>query len=119
HTDVQTLLGDGCDPSVLKRAGAGSQTQVLLAVTEQDNTNLICAYAAKKLGVQRTVARVRSRYYLYTSDVNFRDPLGIDLLLSPEILSALELANFVENPAALALARMAQGRVQLRTVLLS
>ncbi len=119
HVDVQTMVGNGCDPATLRAAMGGQETQLLLAVTEQDSTNLVMAYAAKRLGVGRVVARVRSRFFLYTDDVNFRDPLGIDLLLSPEILTALELVNFVENPAALGIAHLAQGRVQLRTVLLS
>ncbi len=119
HLDVQTFMGDGCDPVALRTAIGGEETHLLLALTEQDNTNLIMAYAAKKMGVKRVVARVRSRFYLNTADVNFRDPLGIDLLLSPEILTALEIAKFIENPAALAMATLAQGRVQLRTVLLS
>lgn len=119
HADVQTLVGNGCDPAVMKTALGGGEVPLLLAVTEQDNTNLVMAYAAKRLGVARVVARVRSRFYLSTDEVNFRDPLGIDLLLSPEILTALELVNFVENPSALAIAQLAQGRAQLRTVLLS
>lgn len=119
HLDVQTIAGDAVDPHVLRTSMAGQPTELLLALTEADNTNLIIAYAAKKLGIARVVARVRSRYYLETGTVNFRDPLGIDLLLSPEILSAQELATFVENPAALAFVALAQGRVQLRTVLAS
>ncbi len=119
HVDVQTLAGNGCDPATLRTAIGGAETQLLLAVTEQDATNLVMAYAAKRLGVGRVVARVRSRFFSYTDDVNFREPLGIDLLLSPEILTAMELVNFVENPAALGIAHLAQGRVQLRTVLLS
>ncbi|MDK2972144.1 MAG: trk/ktr system potassium uptake protein [Candidatus Sumerlaeota bacterium] len=120
HADVQTLAGDGCDPSVLRRAlGEGEATSLLLAVTESDPMNLVVAYAAKRLGVPRVVARVRHRYHLDPAPVNFRDPLGIDLLLSPEMLSAHELSNFVENPAALAFASLSHGRVQIRTVMLS
>ncbi|MCB2156824.1 Trk system potassium transporter TrkA [bacterium] len=119
HLDIQTLSGNGCDPDVLKQALAGEQPYLLLAVTDQDNTNLIAAYVAKRIGVPRVVARVHSRFYLDMADVNFRDPLGIDLLLSPEILSALELVGFVENPAALAVRSLARGRLELRTVLMS
>jgi trk system potassium uptake protein TrkA len=120
HADVQTLVGNACDPAVLRRAmGDGGETGLLLAVTEADPTNLVICYAAKRLGIPRVVARARHRYHVDTTVVNFRDPLGIDLLLSPEMLTAHELSNFVENPAALAFASLAQGRVQIRTVMLS
>lgn len=120
HVDVQTLHGDACDPSVLRTAmGEEGSTSLLMAATERDPTNLVVGFAAKRLGVPRVVARVRSRYLHDTGKVNFRDPLGIDLFLSPEILAANELSIFVENPAALAFATLARGRVQLRTVMLS
>ena len=119
HLDIQTLEGNGCDPDVIKRALGGEPAYLLLAVTDQDNTNLIAAYVAKKVGIPRVVARVHSRFYLEMAEVNFRDPLGIDLLLSPEILAALELVAFVENPAALAVRSLARGRLELRTIMMS
>lgn len=117
--DVQTLVGDGCDPRLLGQAIGGKGQCLVLAVTDTDAVNLVVSFAAKRLGATRTVARVRSRFYLDAAHVNFRDPLGIDVLLSPEILTALELANFVDNPAAFAIASLAQGRIQVRTVMLS
>ncbi|MEQ8822208.1 MAG: Trk system potassium transporter TrkA [Sumerlaeia bacterium] len=119
HVDVQTLLGNACDPQVLKQAIGGHQTALLLAVTDQDTTNLIVAYAAKRVGLPRVVARVRSRFFLDGEAVNFSDPLGIDMLMSPEILTAQELANFIEHPNALYSASLARGRLELRTLFLS
>lgn len=116
--DVQVLAGNGCEPATLRTAGAPT-ADLLLAVTEKDETNLICAYTAKRLGCRRVVARVRSRFYDDTNDVNFKHPLGIDLLISPEISTASELATFVSFPNALALTTMARGRVQLRTLKLA
>lgn len=119
HLDVQTFAGDASNPAILKKIMEIGEVTLLLAVTEQDSTNLIIGYAAKTLGIPRVVARVRSPHLLDSTHVNFREPLGIDLLISPEILTAQELAKFVENPAALATASLAQGRVEIRTVMLS
>lgn len=116
--DVRTLAGNACDPGVLHEARV-EDSDLTLAVTDRDETNLICAYTAKRLGSKRVVARVRQRFFYDVSEVNVRDPLGIDLLISPEILAAYELANFVEVPSALALVSLARGRVQLRTLRLA
>lgn len=113
--DVQTITGNACDPAVLRQVEI-EKSDLLLAVTEKDETNLICAYTAKRLNCKRVIARVRSRFFYEMEGVNFRTPLGIDLLISPEILTAYELANFVSVPNALAVASLARGRVELRTV---
>lgn len=116
--DVQTIMGNGCDPHLLQELGM-DRTQVLLAVTEKDETNLICAYAAKSMGCTRVVARVRLRFFYDTALVNYKSPLGIDLLISPEILTAYQLMRFVSSPNALAQVTMAEGRVQMQTVRLA
>ena len=119
HLDVQTFSGDAANPETLQKIMALGDVQLLLALTELDAMNLIIGYTAKNLGIPKVVARVRNQYFMQNPSVNFREPLGIDLLISPEILTALELAKFVENPAALASASLAQGRVEIRTVMLS
>jgi trk system potassium uptake protein TrkA len=116
--DVQVFHGNACDPGVLRTVSVG-ETDLLLAATERDETNMLAAFAAKRMGCARVAARVRSRFYYDAHDVNFRDPLGIDLLISPEISTASELATFVSFPNALALTTMARGRIQLRTIKLS
>ncbi len=118
HLDVRVMVGNACDPAIQHEAQV-EMSDLLLAVTERDETNLICAYAAKRLGCKRVIARVRQRFFYDVSEVNVRDPLGIDLLISPEILAAYELANFVDVPSALAMVSLARGRVQLRTLRLA
>lgn len=116
--DVQTFCGNACDPAVLKTLDIAN-TDLLLAATEKDETNMMAAFAAKAMGCRRVAARVRSRFYYDTTEFNFRHPLGIDLLLSPELATAIELATFVSYPNALALTTMGRGRIQLRTIKLA
>ncbi len=116
--DVQTIQGDACDPEMLKKLEI-DRAAVLLAVTERDETNLVIAFAAKRMGCKQVVARVRSRYYYDTENAQFRKGLGIDDLVSPEILTAYQLARFVASPMALVQVSMAEGRVLLRTVRMS
>lgn len=116
--DVQTFAGNGTDPVVLRQV-AVENSALLLAVTERDEVNLVASFAAKKAGCPRVIARVRSRYYYNNSDVNFRESMGIDLMISPEVDAAWELAKLVRHPGALAMVSLADRRVQLRTVRLT
>ncbi len=113
--DVQTITGNACDPALLKSIGI-EETDLLLAVTERDEVNLIAAFTGKSLGAARVVARVRSRFFYEQQHMDYRSPLGIDLLVSPEVLTAHELARFVAVPSALAMATLARGRAQLLTL---
>jgi trk system potassium uptake protein TrkA len=59
---LQALVihGDGCDPHILEQAGI-KRTDVLAAVTGDDEDNLItCQLAKEVFNVQRTVARVNN-----------------------------------------------------------
>jgi trk system potassium uptake protein TrkA len=54
----QAIRGDGTDEDTLRRAGA-ADAEVLLALTEGDNRNVMAAQvAAENLGIKRTMAKV-------------------------------------------------------------
>jgi trk system potassium uptake protein TrkA len=116
--DLHTLQGWGSDYEVLELAGA-EQADLLLAVTDHDEVNLLSAHAAKRLGTNKTVARVSRHCYLNSVRLNYRALLDIDLVLSPEVLTAVEIVKFLDNPDALALEHFAHGRVQLRKVVIA
>lgn len=116
--DVQTLLANACDPEKLLEAEVDLAT-VFLAVTNHDETNLIASFAARKIGCQRVVARVRSPFYQEEVQVAFRAGLNITMFISPETETTDEFLNFIKTPDALATVTLAQGRVQLRTIKLS
>lgn len=112
--DVQTLQGHGADPYILRKAGV-SEAELVLAITNIDEVNLLAAFTAKQLGAKKCVARARSAWCVDTRRINLRSALGIDRILNPEHLTALEIVRYLDNPDALALARFAFGKVQLTT----
>lgn len=115
--DIRTLHGYGASTEVLAAARI-AEAQLLLAVTNNDEVNMISAFTAKQMGARKTVARVRNRCYLDATKLNYRRFLGIDLIISPEILTAVEIVRFLDNPDAVALAHYAHGKVQLRQLVL-
>ena len=60
--DVMCVEGNGASASVLLEAGV-READLLIAVSENDEVNLICCLMAKKLGAKHTVARVRNPEY--------------------------------------------------------
>jgi trk system potassium uptake protein TrkA len=115
--DVQTLVGHGADPRILKTAGV-EEARLVLAMTNLDEVNLLAGFTAKKMGAAKAVVRSRSPWFLDSSLINFPLGLGIDLILNPEHLMALEIIRFLDDPDALVLAQFARGRVHVRSFIL-
>jgi trk system potassium uptake protein TrkA len=67
--DALVLAGNGGSPRFLQEIGA-SEADLLCAVTESDEVNVIAALAAHQLGAKRTVARVRDTDY-FGADESF------------------------------------------------
>ncbi len=110
--DVQIISGSGSSTSVLEYAGVRN-ADMLLAVTEFDELNMLACLLAKKYGVKTTVARVRNPEYLEVKDFSLNDIMGIDLIINPERVTALEIAHIAANPEALNVDYYADGKVKL------
>jgi len=114
--DVRTICEHGASPRILEMAGAPT-ADLVAAVTNSDEVNLIAAVTARQLGAGLTAARVYNQAYHGGEKIEYRNLLGIDLLISPQALTALEVANTIENPAAVMVERFAQGRVEMREMI--
>ncbi|MFQ5535948.1 MAG: Trk system potassium transporter TrkA [Gemmatimonadota bacterium] len=110
--DVITLNGNGASLSVLEKADV-RRARMLLAVTSQDEVNLIASLAAKRLGVRYTIARISNSEYYGRESVLSREALGIDLMINPERECAWETYHLLQSAAANDMAQFADGRVQL------
>lgn len=112
--DVRVMPGNTASVMLLKEAGVGS-ADVFVAVTGQDELNLLAATTAKGLGAKQVVARVHDPTYIGDT-ILYEAILNIDYILSPEALTAIEIARFVENPGMVALEDFGRGHVQMRQV---
>ena len=80
--DVMCVKGNCTDLRVLSEAGI-NEADILIAVTNSDELNMLCCLAAKKIAAKYTVARVRTPHY--DEDVTvLADAIGIDLIINPE-----------------------------------
>ena len=115
NLDVLVSGGNGASPRVLSDAGI-TRTDLLIAVTDQDEVNMLACMVAKRAGVTRTIARVRSPEYVQHDQALFREWMGIDLLINPEMVTALEILQILKTPAALDVEEFAEGLVRLLEV---
>ncbi len=94
--DAQIIRGTGISREALFRAGI-RRTDLLLAVTQVDEVNLIAAMTAEKLANNcRTVARVRDPRYLYGTDAIKANEYGVDFLVGPERGVADQVVKLLE-----------------------
>jgi trk system potassium uptake protein TrkA len=108
--DALVLAGNGASPRFLRDLGAGD-ADLLCAVTQSDEVNVIAALAAHQLGSGRTVARVRDPDY-FGSDESFAEQqLGIDFVINPERATAEDLAEAILLPGAVHVEHFADGKV--------
>ena len=114
--DVQIIHDSAASAEVQLRAGV-HETDLFIAVTGSDDSNLVCASVAGKLGAAHTIARVDEVVYRKSPELSYREHFNVDELLSPEMLAALELASVVRNPGSLAVEHFARGELEMQQVI--
>lgn len=111
HYDVRGIFGGGLERNVLIDAGV-DKADLLIACTSRDEMNILCCVLAKKIGVHRTVARVRDPQYFKEME-NMRTDLGLDYAFNPELATALEIAQVLKFPSARSVESFAGGRARM------
>jgi trk system potassium uptake protein TrkA len=96
HLDVMTLRGDATSTSVLKEAQTNT-ANLFIAVTTSQSTNLLLAILAKQAGAKKTIARVNNPEYFEATQLESFQSLGIDSLISPQLLAAQEVERLLKQ----------------------
>ena len=109
--DIMGIVGNGAVYSVQLEAGV-HEADLLIAVTGQDELNLLCCLLARKAGGRHTIARVRNPVY-YKEIAYLKEELGLSLVINPEYTVATEIARLLKFPSALKIDTFAKGRVEL------
>ncbi len=108
--DVLTLLGSGTNPEVLREAGI-DRAEMIVAVTSQDEVNLVCCLVGKQAGIARTVCRLEDADLRSRKSAALHDAMGVDLIIDPDHETAQEILELLEYPGASEVAEMAGGEV--------
>lgn len=111
ENDIMGMVGNGASYSVLKEAGIES-ADLLIAVTESDELNLLCCVIARKASKCHTIARVRNP--MYSQESRFlQKELGLSMIINPEHTAAAEISRLLCFPSALGIDTFAGGRVEM------
>ena len=115
--DIRTVQGRASLPNVLRQAGA-DDADMLVAVTNSDETNMVaCQVAYTLFHTPTKIARVREAAYLTRGEELFdNDAIPVDVLISPEQVVTNYIKRLIEHPGALQVIDFAGGKAQLVAV---
>jgi trk system potassium uptake protein TrkA len=122
--DVKSILGNAAIPRILKEAET-HRADLIIAVTDSDETNMITCFIAKELGAGTTVARVRnpeySGYFIGAASspsaprkVIRPKTFGVDLFINPVAEAAREIVTILSGFYSTPMETFADGLVQIR-----
>lgn len=109
--DVMCLRGNGANVRTLIEAGV-EHADVIVAVTGNDELNMVCCLAAKQLGAKYSIARIRDPEYTESLTM-LQKKLDIDQVINPERATAQEISRLLRFPFAINIESFAHGRVEM------
>lgn len=109
--DVMGVVGNGATNTTLREAGI-EEADLLIAVTESDELNLLCCTIAKKSAKCRVIARVRNPEYRSEADY-LKNELELAMVINPEYAAAEEISRVLRFPVATNIDTFAKGKVEL------
>ena len=109
--DVIGIVGNGTSHEILEEADI-EHTDVLIAVTDMDEVNLLCCVIARQKHECHTIARVRNP--VYSKERHFlRSELELSMTINPELEAAREIARLLQFPNAIEIDSFAKDSVDL------
>jgi len=98
HLDIKVIKGDATSIATLKDARVDN-SDLVIAVTSSETTNITVCVLAKQLGAKRTIARISNTEFIKHKDEVGFTKFGIDELISPESLAASEIRLLLDQSA--------------------
>ena len=110
--DVMAVHGNCASMTVLLQAGV-RQADLLIAVTNADEVNLLCCTTAHGINPNlHTIARIRNPEY--TEQIyEMRDVFGLSMTVNPEKQAATEIRRLLKYPGFLRRDTFAKGRAEI------
>lgn len=115
HYDVLTVEGSCSSFSTLEKANV-KDTDLLIAVTSIEETNIITAILGKRLGAKTTVVRAHNKEYLEERRQAYLNSLGIDSIICTEMMAAKEIVGLLKQVGTTEVFDFSGGKLSLFVV---
>ncbi|MDD4251291.1 MAG: TrkA family potassium uptake protein [Candidatus ainarchaeum sp.] len=109
--DIVAINGDATDPKVMAKVDI-KESDAVVALTGQDETNMIICLLAKDLGATQVAARISRIDY----NEQILKKLGIDIVIHPEAAAAGYIEGLITKPDVLDLAFLSRGNAEIMEV---
>ena len=114
--DLRTVCGNAALPSILGDAGL-DDADLLIAVTQSDQTNLVaCKIAKSRFNVPTRIARLRAADFLEDEQLLSDENFAVDFAICPEENITDYIVRLVDFPEALQVLEFAEGRLVMVAV---
>ncbi|MGI6766922.1 MAG: Trk system potassium transporter TrkA [Lentihominibacter sp.] len=111
HVDVMTVNANAKETRVLKNINISSY-DFLITCTESDETNIVIAAFAKKLGCGKVIARVRDPEHMQQIDF-IKSLMGIDYIVNPDLGITVEIYKYLVEKYTLSNGIFSSGKISL------
>ena len=111
--DVFVVAGNGSSPRVLEYAGV-NDAQIVLAVTNSDEVNIIVCMLASQYGQKVKIARIRNNEFTGKDSLFKQNKFYVDHMINPEQIIVDSIIKIIETPGATFAIDFPTGDVLLR-----
>jgi trk system potassium uptake protein len=106
--DIVAIKGDATDPKILGKADI-TESDAVVALTGEDEKNMIICLLAKDLGASQVAARISRIDY----NEGILKKLGVDIVIHPEAAAAGYIEELITKPEVLDLAFLSRGNAEI------
>ncbi|MBQ9859380.1 MAG: Trk system potassium transporter TrkA [Clostridia bacterium] len=115
--DVIGVMGNGADCETLEEAGV-DKAELVVAVTDSDEVNMLCCFMARQMGAAHTIARIRNPEYNDRSLSTMKQHTGLSMAINPERLAAEELYRILRLPSAVKIETFSRRKFEMIEIIL-
>ncbi|MDR4507871.1 MAG: Trk system potassium transporter TrkA [Candidatus Brocadiaceae bacterium] len=111
--DVFVVSGSASSPLKLEEAEI-KNTDMVLAVTNSDEINMVVCILSHKYGVKTKIARIRNSEFTEKKSIMNNNGFHIDYIVNPEEITINSILDIIGTPGAIYVADFTKGEILLR-----
>lgn len=114
--EVNAIVGSGASKEIQTKAKC-ELADIVIALTDTDEINLMSCLTAKHLGAKYTIAKVKNLEYK-SNDEFLKEQFNIDLVINSERTTADEITRIVGYPSNIKIERFWESKINMSEIIL-